>query len=72
MLWILLSYFQYLFLRDSDKRTSPPAAPGGGGGGERTETDFLRHYSYVALNIGCHFTLCAVFNDQEYSDPSLG
>jgi hypothetical protein len=70
MFWILPSYFQYLFLRASDKRRSPSTARGRGGGG--TETDFLRHYSYVALNIGCHFTLCAVFNDQEYSDPPLG
>jgi len=31
MFWILRSYFQYLFLRDSDKRRSPTTARGGGG-----------------------------------------
>lgn len=33
-----------------------------GGKGEEMK-HFLRHYSYVALNFGFHFTLCSVFND---------
>jgi hypothetical protein len=68
MFWILPSYFQYLFLRDSEKRSSLSTALRKE---SRTETDFLRHYSYVALNFGFHFSLFSVFNDQQYSDSPL-